>query len=135
MKSILIIVPKSIVLVVIDITRIELWGQISRACCPNPFLSLRAPIIKNCNGRGVAISLYFMRLLRRCAPRNDILEFHMPEFDLGNTPLILNIFNISLPSISSTSRYPRYFQHLATLDIFDISLHSIFSTFLFFAVP
>ncbi|MBA7521652.1 hypothetical protein ES705_13763 [subsurface metagenome] len=38
-------------------------GQVSRACCPNPFLSLRAPTIKNCNGRGVAISLYFMRLL------------------------------------------------------------------------
>jgi len=68
----------------------EFRGQISRACCPNPFLSLRAPTIKNCNGRGVAISLYFMRLLRRCASRNDILEFHMPEFDLGNTPSTLN---------------------------------------------
>jgi hypothetical protein len=61
----------------------------------NLFLSLRSPTIKNCikncNGRGVAISLYFMRLLRRCASRNDILEFHMPEFDLSNTPSTLNI--------------------------------------------
>ena len=68
-----------------------IWGQVWRACCPNPFLSLRALTIKNCNGRGVAISLYFMRLLCRYAPRNDILEFHMPEFDLGNTPWTLDI--------------------------------------------
>jgi histidine ammonia-lyase len=33
-----------------------------RACCPNPFLSLRTLTIKNCNGRGVAILLYFTRL-------------------------------------------------------------------------
>jgi len=29
-------------------------------------VSLRALTIKNCNGRGVAISLYFMRLLCYC---------------------------------------------------------------------
>ena len=61
-----------------------------RACCPNPSLSLRVPTIKNCNGRGVVISLYFMRLLRRFTPRNDILGFRMSEFDSGNTPFIGN---------------------------------------------
>jgi len=32
-----------------------------------------------------------MRLLRRFAPRNDILGLYGPEFDLGNTPWTLDI--------------------------------------------
>ena len=76
--------------------------HISRACCPNPLLSLRTPTIKNCNGRGVAISLYFMRLLSfdklraSCfTPRNDILGFHISGFDLSNTPSKFDIEKVT----------------------------------------
>ncbi|MBA7518846.1 hypothetical protein ES705_10920 [subsurface metagenome] len=52
-------------------------GQVWRACCPNPFLSLRTPTIKNCNGRGVAISLYFMEShsFRHTKRRTGVMTF------------------------------------------------------------
>jgi|GEM_PF-4882861 len=105
------------------------YCQVFRACCPNPFLSLRTPTIKNCNGRGVAISLYSIFSTSRYIPLSNFVRLEtIAIFSTSRYIPLSNFVRLETIAIFSTSRYTRYFQHLVILDIFNISLHSIFST-------